>query len=646
MLLTFVAALTTVRIFFYLKYIALFSDTTLWQLSIAMLSGFRFDLSAAALLLSPFTILISFSGLLQKTHLVKPLLYLMLLWELILIIGDITDVAYFSFVQRHMTFEIVNVAGDIDVMLMLAFKTYLPWILIGGLGLVLYSSFFLKVTSSFLPKKDRGLQVSYQKDVVSGAIASFFIIVLSVIFIRGGIQSKPLGIKNAFQSENVELGILSLNGLYTSVDSIYRNYKGDGGLAYLDSLPVSPENQDTFFKSLVDGDRETVIEGYPLYRSFDYSAEDAKDYNVVIFVMESWSSKFSKRLGGQHSALPNFDALSTKGLLATNTLANAQRSIEGLAAIMGSLPVWKGVLLGQGGGGLLYQTRFQPIGSHFLKHGYETFFIHGARPGSMGFDGLAKRLGFSKHISRDDFGLTEENNDLVWGIYDEFIFERANEEFTKTKKPFAAVVFSLTSHSPYSFPDRGAFEKFDESTPYAPFLNSLKYSDWALAQFFKQAKNSYYFDNTIFVIVGDHAEGESTSDSLYESYAVPMLFYAPGIIEPGQFDSIATQLDIFPTIIDIVQNSSPYTSWGKSIFSTGKRKSILPRGNLFVYQEGEHLLLSDLERGLALYNIAVDKTENIAEEQKDKTKELIKSMQEYVKFSSELVRDNRVSPPD
>ncbi len=644
LLLLFVAALTVVRFIFYFKYIALFSNVSFWQISIAMLGGLRFDFSTAATLLSPFTLLIFFPGVPNRMRLVKPLLYLMLFWELLLIIWNVADVAYFSFVQRHMTFEIVNVAGDIDVMLMLAVKSYLPWILIGGLGLAVYAWFFLGVVSFFLRKKKRALMLDHQKDVVSGPIALAVILLLSVVFIRGGLQMKPLGVKNAFQDENVELGILSLNGLYTTFSTVYRSYKGEGGFAYLDSLPVLPENREQFFKSLVDGERETVDDSYPLARSFDYFPEEARRYNVVIFVMESWSAKFSKKLGGQYSALPNFDALSAKGFLATNALANAQRSIEGLAAIMGSLPVWKGMVLGQGG--LLYQTRFLPIGSLFLKRGYDTFFIHGARPGSMGFDGLAKRLGFLNHISRDDFELTKENNDPVWGIYDEFIFGRADEEFKKSKKPFAAVVFSLTSHSPYSFPDKGAFKKFDDSVAFAPFLNSLKYSDWALARFFKKAEESDYFRNTIFVIVGDHAEGESTSGSLYESYSVPMLFYAPDIVKAGRFSGVATQLDIFPTIMDIMQSSSPFTSWGKSLFSVGKRKAVLPRGDLFVYQEDDYMLLSDLEKSLALYNISKDKTKNIAGESKAKSAKLIKSLQEYVKFSSDLIRDNRVIPPE
>ncbi len=642
-LLFFIAVLTVGRILFFMKYSIAFSSAPPEAILIAFLKGLRFDLATACIVTAPFILLIFAPGIFQRTLLVKTVLYLLLAWEIVLIGYDYADINYYAFTQRHITFEIGNTFTDLDVIIKLGLKSYGIEILYVALFMILYAVLYHRFVKYFFRKRTQKLILPNQESAIASPAAYILIIGISVISIRGGLQFKPLGVKNAFQNERVELGILSLNGIYTTFNTLYKNLKGEERFAYLDSLNVPDEKREGFFASLIDTKKETVDPEYPLYRRYDYQPSDRLGYNVVIFVMESWSAKFSQKLGGEVSALPGFDRMAEKGLLATNCFANAQRSIEGLAAIMGSLPVWQGMVLGQGG--LLDQTRFEPMGALFSRMGYETMFIHGARPGSMGFDGLVKRLGFSKHISRDDFTLTDENQDPVWGIYDEFTFKRANEEFSKMKKPFLAVIFSLTSHSPYTFPERG-FKKFDRSVPFAPFLNSLKYSDWALERFFKAAKKENYFGKTLFVIVGDHTEGPSTSGSLYESYRVPLLLFAPGLIAPGEISTPVSQLDVLPTVVDALKISRPFTSWGKSLFSEGEHDMVLPRGDLFIYQKKGMMLLSDIERPLALYSISNAPAKNLLDSRPATARTLQEDLRAHIRFSSDLIKENRLKPPD
>jgi len=638
----FVAALTVGRTVFFLKYHAAFSSAPTGAVLIAFLKGLRFDLSTACIATAPFTLLVFAPGLFKRTFFVKTVLYLLLAWEIVLIGYDYADINYYAFTQRHLTFEIGNTFTDLDVIIKLGLRSYGMEIFFVVLFMILYAVLYHRFVRYFFRERRQKLILPHQTDAVISAAAYILIIGLSVIFIRGGLQFKPLGVKNAFQNEKVELGILSLNGIYTTFNNLYKNLKGEERFAYLDSLNVPDEKRKAFFAGLIDTEKETADPEYPLYRRYNYRPSDRLNYNVVIFVMESWSAKFSQKLGGEVSALPGFDRLAEKGLLATNCFANAQRSIEGLAAIMGSLPVWQGMILGQGG--LLDQTRFEPMGAVFSRMGYETMFIHGARPGSMGFDGLVKRLGFAKHISRDDFILTDENQDPVWGIYDEFTFKRANEEFRKMKKPFLSVIFSLTSHSPYTFPDRN-FKKFDRSVRFAPFLNSLKYSDWALERFFEAAEKENYFGHTLFVIVGDHTEGPSTSGSLYESYRIPLLLFAPGLIKPGEISAPVSQLDILPTVMDVLKISRPFTSWGKSLFSKGAHSMVLPRGDLFVYQKSGMMLLSDIDRPMALYSIPDAPERDLIDSRPKIARNLMGDLRAYIRFSSDLIKENRLKPP-
>jgi len=639
----FTVVLSISRVIFFFKYYSLYKSLTFISILHAFAVGVRFDLSTSATLLSPFIILLFFLSFLPRKVFTKVLLLFLFIWEVILISYNFIDVAYFDFVQRHLTFEIGNTFGDLGVLIGIGLKEYLFEGLLIFLFIAVYALFFFSLIIPQVNEVDNKLSLPSPSNYTSFPLTIIFVIFITVVMIRGGFQWKPMGVKDAFKSENVELGILSLNGLYTTFNTLYHSYKGGDQFGELPELNLSPKDKEKFYRAMLSSDEKAEESAYPLYRHFNYDPHDERKMNVVIFVMESWSSKFSNKLNGKIDALPYFDALSDGGFLATNAFANAQRSIEGLAAIMGSLPVWKGMVLGQGG--LLYQTRFKPMGALFKELGYDTYFIHGARKGSMGFDGLVKRLGFAKHISKEDFTLTEINNDPVWGIYDQFTFDRANEEFSKSKKPFLSVVFSLTSHSPYTFP-KTDFAKFDDSVEFAPFLNSLKYSDWALWQFFKKARKEKYFKNTLFVIIGDHAEGASTKDNLYQSYSVPLLFYAPGFIESGETAMPVSQVDILPSIVEKLKISKPYNSWGKSVFSDEPRNLLLPRGDLFVYQSGDKMLLSDSQKALGLYRINGNRKENLVPKKRNEAEKLLSDMQKYLKLSSKLISDNRLAPPN
>ncbi|MBI5344939.1 MAG: sulfatase-like hydrolase/transferase, partial [Deltaproteobacteria bacterium] len=466
---------------------------------------------------------------------------------------------------------------------------------------------------------------------------------VSVVFIRGGLQTKPLSIKNAFANEKTELGVLTLNGVYTTFNTLF-NARDDKRLAArLKSL--KPAMEIDIEGIIVSKEREENTPGYPLFRTFRYKEPERRRLNVVIFVMESWSAKFMRSLGGAADASPFFDTLAKDGLLLTNCFANAQRSYEGLSASLGSLPVWKGMALDQGG--LLYQTRLEPVGQVFKGYGYETYFVHGARPGSMGFDGLVRRLGIQRHITRDDFKDRERTDDGVWGIYDEYAFLRAHEEFEKAQNPFFAVVYSLTSHTPYRVPSK-EFEYFGRETGNREFLNAMRYSDYALRKFFEKARGGRYFKDTLFVIIGDHTEGFSTSNSLHENYRIPCLFYNTGAVSPGRDGMAVSQTDIVPTIFDILKIPAHYTSWGKSIFSPGARKALLPRGDHFVWVSEPYMLITDLDSPAGLYDYTKDPARNLLNGGGSKAASadaLQDELLQYLKFSYSLVLENRIRPP-
>ncbi|MEW6683251.1 MAG: sulfatase-like hydrolase/transferase [Nitrospirota bacterium] len=634
------------RLVFFLTYADVFSSAPPANVVWAFLYGLRFDLSTVVMLTAPFFLILFFPGVSRSPRLTRVTLAALLLWFNALLVYDFVDIQYFGFAQRHLTFEVQSAVHDLRTILGIGLAQYLPELIGLAVVMVVFSLAYWKVARSFVAVST-GPQPSRARTLAVEALVLLILISLEVVFIRGGPQAKPMGVRSAYLNESVELGGLTLNGLYTSLFSLAERLDGRDPVTQLARLASSDPAADrqAVLERIVASPPEIAEPEYPLLRRFQAAPEGPRRWNVVVLILESWSAKFVGALGAEPDATPFFSQLSQDGLLLTNCFANAQRSIEGLSAILGSVPVWPGMVLGQGG--LLYQTRLEPVGSVFRANGYQTLFVHGARRGSMGFDGLMRRIGIERHVSREDFEITEATDDGVWGIYDEPAFLRADAEMRRLQEPFYTAVFSLSSHTPYLLPSK-TFERFGPEVPFHEFRNSMAYTDWALSRFFETARSAPYFDHTLFVILGDHTEGPSTGETLYEAYHIPCLLYGPGLIKPGRFDGVVTHLDVFPTLVHAVGLSTPFTSWGKSVFAPGPRVGVLPRGDMFVVAEAPYLLLTRMDAPVALYDYTVDPGANVLERDevtRAAAERMGRYLRAYLRFSYELILENRVRPP-
>jgi len=647
LILLFVLALFVGRAYFFLKYLVSFSGNPPSEIVLSFLRGVRFDLSTACIVSIPFFVILLLPGMSKNWYARQGVLATLLLWYVVLLVYNFIDIQYYAFAQRHVTFELRNAWGDTRVLLGIGLKQYVVELLGLLLFLGAFSLAFRRLTNDFTRRARARDSAAWHRRLVWDVPLTIVMAAFFVVFIRGGLQAKPLGVKNAFSSDAVELGILSLNGIYTTFNALAESRDGRDPMAHLKSLQASAGalGRDDVVRMIAASERESYDPDYPLFRRFTYPPAERRPLNVVIFIMESWSAKFVGALEGSPDATPVFNELSRDGLLLTNCFANAQRSIEGLSALLGSVPVWKGVVLGQGG--LLYQTRLEPIGHVLKSYGYQTLFLHGARRGSLGFDGLTKRVGFSRQIARDDFELNHVTDDGVWGIYDEHAFLRAHHEFEQMTQPFFSVIYSLSSHTPYTLPSK-EFERFDASVPHRAFANSMGYSDYALGKFFSAARAAPYFRDTVFLIVGDHTEGPSTGATLYEGYHIPCLLYSPAHLPPGREPRVVSQLDLVPTLLDFLRISAPYTSWGKSIFADGDRMALLPRGDHFVYVREPYMLLTDLDRPIGLYDYRANPAANLLDtpnEERTKVSERMnREVEAYLQFSYDALIGNKVRP--
>jgi len=352
--------------------------------------------------------------------------------------------------------------------------------------------------------------------------------------------------------------------------------------------------------------------------------------------MESWTeSHITPEL------TPFFYTLKKKGIYFKNFYACGSRSPEGILSVIASIPpLTQFTFIGSS----LEETKIRTI-AHILKeNGYKTVFFHGAKLGSFGFNAFSRLSGFERFISKNDFDLKKVKWDGAWGVFDHYVFERVDEEARKTKEPFLFVIFSLSSHSPYKLPDE-RFRIFKEKDELHKYFNTLYYSDWALKEFFKRAENSSYFKNTIFIITADHTIAKGLK-SFNELHRIPLLIYAPDYISGFVSKKIGTQLDILPTVLDLLGITSPHSSFGKSLLSKTPGFAFISSGNVYGWIKGNYLLNHKLEKTISLYNIKTDKDEKNNLIGKSDYKKLEKELLSYIQLGRELLLKNKIYPMD
>lgn len=338
-----------------------------------------------------------------------------------------------------------------------------------------------------------------------------------------------------------------------------------------------------------------------------YPRENAEPKpNVVIFILESFGKEYSgafnknTKIKNFVSYTPFFDSLATQSLIATNAFANGRQSIHGMSSVLAGIPSLKDAFTSSP----YSNQKIQSIVSVSNEMGYDTSFFHGAPNGSMGFLGFGNILGF-KHY----YGKTEFNNDTdfdgIWGIWDEPFFQYFAKTLNTKKSPFMATMFSASSHHPFKIPEKykGKFKKGP-----LEIHEPIGYTDFALKKFFETAKKMSWYQNTIFVVVADHTNqiAYPEYEKAMNRFAIPILFYSPNpkYQLKGEITEPAQQMDIYPTLADLMGYNKKIRSWGRSLVSAKKEDYLIVNSSgVEQFMIGNYIYLFDGKDFTGIYDI-------------------------------------------
>lgn len=487
-----------------------------------------------------------------------------------LMIGlNLMDIEYFKYTSKRSTFDLFAILGagnDFSQLALTFIKDF--WILLIFLAVFAF-------LSEWLYRKTKISYDASQKILWPLLVNVLLFLPLVIIVGRGGFQLKPIGMMEASKFSNPENSALVLNTPFTMIKSygkerleIKNYYSLEEELKIFNPIQLSKPQH-----ILPDGT------------------------NVVVIILESFGNEFVGAFNGARSYTPFFDSLIGQSLTFENGIANGKKSIEAVPAILASIPsLMDNPYISSPYG----NNKIESLASILKKDGYATAFYHGATNGSMRFDGFAAQAGFDNYFGRYEYK-NDKHFDKTWGILDEYFNPWTAKQLTKLKEPFFGTLFTLSSHHPYYIPSHMRLRVRKGRQPIAASIN---YGDISLRKFFEEAKKQPWYENTLFVLVADHTP--ATNDPIYNQrrfmYKIPIAFYHPTkLLKAKREPIIFQQLDIMPTILDLLNIKTKYYSYGKSYFNKSEREAITYLEGSYFYFLKNHMYTYSNEKARNLY---------------------------------------------
>lgn len=389
-----------------------------------------------------------------------------------------------------------------------------------------------------------------------------------------------------------------------------------------------------------------------------YSAEhrpdpNARDFgafkgrNVVIIIWESlsreWVGGLNGDIPGYQGFTPFIDSLLKKSYYFEHAYASGGKSIDAMPAILSSIPKPNVPFISS----IYSGNRVNSIASLAHTLGYRSRFYHNSPNGSMGFDAMAKQMGFQEY-----HGMTEYNHDEDfdgnWGIWDEPFLQYIAKDLNTLPEPFIATEFTTSSHHPFEIPK--AYEaRFPRGQH--QMHRCIRYTDYALEQFFKTARQQPWYQNTLFVITADHAVDGFLKEykNPVGQYAIPLIFFDPrGDLLGVDSAQTAGQVDILPTLAHLLGVQEPFIAFGRNLRSERHEGFVVqPVGGVFQMIEGRYALQFDGQDVVALYDLQADRflEHNLRNERPDVIQRMLPHFKAYLQEFSLRLRENKLAFP-
>jgi phosphoglycerol transferase MdoB-like AlkP superfamily enzyme len=367
-----------------------------------------------------------------------------------------------------------------------------------------------------------------------------------------------------------------------SQNTFANNLQDNGVYNFYLAFTNSELDYNTYYKTLSDKEAFSILKNQiPGIRNNSTqrtitSKSDEIHKNVVLITIESYSASFMNEYGGKDNITPFLDSLATQSMQFTNLYAVGNRTVRGLEAVTLCLPPMAGESVVKRKDN---KNKFS-TGSLFKERNYSVKFMYG---GDSYFDNMGDFFTGNGYdiVDKNSFKPEEISFSNIWGVCDEDMYKKAinvmNEE-SRTNKSFFNHIMTVSNHRPFTYPEG----KINIASDKKSRKGGVKYTDYALRNFFKMAEKQPWFKNSVFVILADHCASSSGKTELpVEKYRIPAMIYSPGFITPSRNNMLMSQIDVMPTLFGLLNFKYESKFYGQDVFSN----NYTPRALIATYQD-------------------------------------------------------------
>lgn len=601
-----VFALCAIAIWTVLRF-GLWLDSGTGHVLHVFLRGLWFDLATLVWLVAPFMLL----SALMPDRLRASRAYAVLRWAvlggalLLLLFGALSEVVFWDEFSTRFNFIAVDYLLYTQEVIGNIIESYPVGWMIGGIAAVALGLTLLLRRFVRFARSPRSMRARLALLVAA--------IVLPALSLSGARIEQMEGSGDAYDDE------LAGNGLFTLAAAMDRNE-----LDYMRWYATLPQDEADRVLASLD------VERLPLSAVDSPSAMDDPPHdhtpfrrapkNVVLVTIESLSAEYVGAYGGRDGLTPELDRIAAQGLRFSNVFATGTRTVRGLEALsLGTPPVPGQAIVRRND-----NNHLSTVGEILEHQGVVPLFIYG---GYGYFDNMNSYFRGNDYliVDRTDFPKESIVFENVWGVADETLYANALQAMNRKAaegKPFFAQIMTTSNHRPYTYPDG----RIDIPSPGGRH-GAVKYTDWAIGQFIAEAKKQPWFADTLFVFVADHCASVAGKTRLpVAKYRIPLVFYAPELLEPGVYAQRVSQIDLAPTLIEVMGKNGDDHFFGRSFFED---EEPLDRAFISNYQDlgylrGDLLTVLSPRRVVRAYHVNPDTLESTpAEPDPQRVKEAI-----------------------
>lgn len=526
------------KIFFICYHYDLFKDSSFGDKIDILINGLPLDLATAGYFtILPGIFLILSGWLKNKVTSVCLTTYFAVIAAFISIIL-IADAALFSFWGFHLdTNALFYLKNPSEAFASVSGK----FIVAGVAGIVMCFALIMLGYKVLIDKQIKRLGVA--KPAWKSAIVLFVMTGALIIPIRGGFSVSTMNIGKVYFSTNAHYNQAAINPCFNFLYSLSKTDDYSSQYQFMDNEEAE-RIVATMTDRPVEGDIPDLL--------------NTSRPNIILFVLESFGAVITEPLGGIKDVAPNLTKFCEEGILFENFYANSFRTDRGLINILSGYPAQATVSI------MKYPQKTQTlpaIPKTLGKNGYSRELFYG---GDIDFTNMRSYFfgccEMENIISDKDFPLNERMT--KWGAPDHVVIDAFSERMKDPdlKQPFFKMVLTLSSHEPFEVP----FKKFED-----PYLNSIAYTDSCLGDFVEKFKKTPYKDNTLIILVPDHAPAYPNLIEIFnpERYKIPMIWLGGAVKQPATVKEFGSQIDLAATLFAQMKIDHDDFTYSKNILN-------------------------------------------------------------------------------